>query len=150
MLIPKSALNYGNHFILDLKKCNKNKLFFKNISFQFLKEIITTNKATLLNEVLHIFPNDAYTILFLLGESHVSFHSFPEDNYLAIDIYTCGGNVVTANIVTEFILYFESLDPQFKHIIRNNPLHLTPIMYNLGDYYKVVDKENYEVINLLH
>ena len=149
MLIPKASLNYGNHFILDLTNCNQDKLYFKNLGYNYIREIITSNKATLLNETRHIFPNDAYTVLFLLGESHVSLHSFPEDKYIAIDIYTCGGNVITSNIVTEFILYFESTTPKVNHVIRNNPLDIEPVEYRIGDFFKHHDDEHYEVVNLL-
>ena len=29
------------------------------------------------------------TILYMLSESHISIHTFPEKRYLAFDIYTC-------------------------------------------------------------
>jgi S-adenosylmethionine decarboxylase len=30
------------------------------------------------------------TGFFLLAQSHAAFHSYPEHNYLALDVYTCG------------------------------------------------------------
>ncbi|MDD9900657.1 MAG: adenosylmethionine decarboxylase [Alphaproteobacteria bacterium] len=47
--------------------------------------------ATLLNLYVHRFPgNGGVTALAALAESHMSFHSWPEFGYAAIDIYTCG------------------------------------------------------------
>jgi len=33
--------------------------------------------------------SNGFTILFLLEESHLSLHTFPERNYAAFDLYTC-------------------------------------------------------------
>lgn len=36
------------------------------------------------------FDPHGVTILFMLSESHMSLHSYPESNYCSMDIYTCG------------------------------------------------------------
>ena len=33
---------------------------------------------------------EGVTGLFLLSESHLSYHTFPENNYISLDLYTCG------------------------------------------------------------
>lgn len=38
----------------------------------------------------HKFNPHGLTGILLLAESHISFHSWPEINFLAIDIFTCG------------------------------------------------------------
>lgn len=37
----------------------------------------------------HTFPNIGSTFLFILQESHASLHSYPEHNYIAVDIFVC-------------------------------------------------------------
>lgn len=37
----------------------------------------------------HAFHPIGVTVLYLLSESHISVHTFPERSYVAIDIYTC-------------------------------------------------------------
>ncbi len=38
----------------------------------------------------HKFNPHGMTGVLLLAESHISFHSWPEHNYIALDIFTCG------------------------------------------------------------
>jgi S-adenosylmethionine decarboxylase len=40
----------------------------------------------------HKFNPHGLTGFLLLAESHIAFHSWPEFNYLAIDIFSCGKN----------------------------------------------------------
>jgi S-adenosylmethionine decarboxylase len=37
-----------------------------------------------------IFPNGAITLVFILAESHLSIHTWPEENLIAIDLFSCG------------------------------------------------------------
>lgn len=39
---------------------------------------------------IHKFSPQGITGVLLLAESHIALHSWPEINYLAIDIFTCG------------------------------------------------------------
>jgi S-adenosylmethionine decarboxylase len=36
------------------------------------------------------FPNGAITLILILAESHLSIHTWPEDNLIAIDLFSCG------------------------------------------------------------
>jgi len=44
-----------------------------------------------LKVAIHKFNPQGITGVVLLAESHIALHSWPEFNYLAIDIFTCGG-----------------------------------------------------------
>jgi S-adenosylmethionine decarboxylase len=47
--------------------------------------------VTILDHVRHKFSGEGgVTGLFLLSESHASYHSYPEFGYIAVDIFTCG------------------------------------------------------------
>lgn len=46
--------------------------------------------ATVLGVEVRQFEKEGITGVAILKESHVSIHSWPEKNYLAIDIFTCG------------------------------------------------------------
>lgn len=45
---------------------------------------------TPLNFAFHKFQPQGITGVLLLAESHIAVHSWPELNYLAVDIFTCG------------------------------------------------------------
>lgn len=128
-------MDYGNHIILDLYECNETKLYFStNNILQYLEYIIKSNNGNVISYNYHRFPNDAYTICFLLAESHLSIHTFPENKYVSVDVYTCGMNVLTFNIATNIIQYFESNKPDVCHIIRNNFNNHIELKYNVNDY----------------
>src|SRR5690349_943570 len=37
-----------------------------------------------------VFPNKAITLVLILAESHLSIHTWPEENLVAIDLFSCG------------------------------------------------------------
>ena len=49
-----------------------------------------------------IFPNGAITLVLILAESHLSIHTWPEENLIAVDLFSCGaidGPVVIRELV---------------------------------------------------
>lgn len=45
---------------------------------------------TPLKAAIYKFPVQGITGVMLLAESHIAIHTWPEDNYIAVDIFTCG------------------------------------------------------------
>ncbi len=48
-----------------------------------------------------LFPNAAVTLVLILAESHLSLHTWPEEELIAIDLFSCGaidGDVVLAEL----------------------------------------------------
>jgi S-adenosylmethionine decarboxylase len=43
-----------------------------------------------LKECHVVFPNKAITLVLILAESHLSIHTWPEENLVAIDLFSCG------------------------------------------------------------
>jgi S-adenosylmethionine decarboxylase proenzyme len=80
----------GKHMICDFKGI-KNLELLNNLSElkDMLKEICKNNDFNILNEVEHQFFPIGCSVLFLLSESHLSIHTFPEKNHISFDIYTC-------------------------------------------------------------
>jgi len=49
-----------------------------------------------------IFPNGAITLVLVLAESHLCVHTWPEENMVAIDLFSCGaidGQLVIEHLV---------------------------------------------------
>jgi S-adenosylmethionine decarboxylase proenzyme len=80
----------GKHMICDFKGIQNTELL-NNLSElnNMLKDICKKYDFQILNEVQHIFEPIGCSILFLLSESHLSIHTFPEKNHMSFDIYTC-------------------------------------------------------------
>jgi S-adenosylmethionine decarboxylase len=54
-----------------------------------------------------VFPNGAITVVLILAESHLSIHTWPEENMVAIDLFSCGaidGPLVVDRLVRELRL----------------------------------------------
>jgi S-adenosylmethionine decarboxylase len=52
---------------------------------------VTAGNGHVLNTSHVIFPNGAITLVLILAESHLSVHTWPEENLIAIDLFSCGG-----------------------------------------------------------
>lgn len=82
----------------------------------FVLQTLHENGMTVIDHVLHDFktPAGAFTSIYLLAESHLSFHSFPENSYIAVDCFTCGkGN--TKKIIESIIAFLKpSKNDQIK------------------------------------
>lgn len=80
----------------DMYKCQLEEDLFDSESFY--KESIYASaseaKATILGYTSHKFKPHGVTSLLLLAESHISIHSWYEERYLSIDIYTCGDSAL--------------------------------------------------------
>lgn len=81
---------FGKHYLASFLDCENDKL----IDIEQLKKQmilgIERSGATIISETDKIFPNNGYTSLFLLSESHCSIHTYPENNALFTDLFTCG------------------------------------------------------------
>ena len=59
-------------------------------------------------ETSHVlFPNDALTLVLILAESHLSIHTWPEEDLIAIDLFSCGaidGRAVLDGLIGALVL----------------------------------------------
>ena len=80
----------GKHMICDFKGIQNSKLLNSCSDLKkMLKNICLEYDFQILQEVEHQFEPQGCSILFLLSESHLSIHTFPEKNHMSFDIYTC-------------------------------------------------------------
>ena len=85
-----SCVSSGKHMICDLKNIrNLSELNSLETLRNVLDTICKTHDFHVLAKTEHVFEPHGHTLLYLLSESHISIHTFPEKQYAAIDIYTC-------------------------------------------------------------
>jgi S-adenosylmethionine decarboxylase len=85
----------GVHLIIDLYQARQ----LNDIQYieRVLRDCVEISGATLLHIHLHHFePNGGVSGAALLAESHISFHSWPEHGYAAVDVFMCGKTNPTA------------------------------------------------------
>jgi len=93
---------HGQHLIVDIYQAeNINDI---NVIKNAIHEMIHELNATLLSENYHYFEPHGVTGVACLAESHISCHTWPEDNYAAFDVFVCGevSPEVTLNIFKKY------------------------------------------------
>ena len=84
----------GKHCILELYDCNPTKLNDETFLRNTITKAAKRAGATLLNLITHRFEPQGVTGLALLAESHISIHTWPENGYAAVDVFTCGDHTM--------------------------------------------------------
>lgn len=84
------SVSTGKHMICDLTNI-RNSLHLESMDkmHELLEDICQQYDFTVLTRSAHQFDPQGITVLYMLSESHISIHTFPEKRYLAFDIYTC-------------------------------------------------------------
>jgi len=78
----------GEHITLDIIGTEKeyDSSFFENL----VNKIADKANVTILKISKYKFEPQGFTLVALLAESHMSFHTFPEYNIISFDFFTCG------------------------------------------------------------
>lgn len=84
------ALPESKHLILEAMNCSVEKLNDHNYLEKLLKKSATAGGMHVLGTISHQFKPQGASSLLLLAESHLSIHTWPEHNYAALDLFTCG------------------------------------------------------------
>jgi S-adenosylmethionine decarboxylase len=64
-----------------------------------------------------IFPNGAVTLVLILAESHLAIHTWPEDDLVAVDLFTCG-SIDTDRVVAELVTGLRLRDTRIQRVER--------------------------------
>ena len=111
----------GKHCILELYGCDQRKLDDE----AFLRTTITTAAkragATLLNLITHRFEPQGVTGLALLAESHISIHTWPENGYAAVDVFTCGDHTMPEQACAVLCSEFRAKRHALRSFLRETP-----------------------------
>lgn len=105
----------GTHILCDTWGVDFNILNNFDWLREKMKESIEVSGATILSVQGEKFDPQGVTLLFLLSESHMSIHTYPEKHFASIDIYTCGESV---NPQTAIEYFLEELNPEVAFIKR--------------------------------
>ena len=114
----------GNHLLLELYGCNREKLNDELYLRCQLSSAAKLAKASVLHIVSNKFEPFGVTAIALLAESHLSIHTWPESQYSAIDIFTCGRNM-KPKLASQFLI--ESLEASnhlLKTVVRDYPSYI--------------------------
>ena len=127
----------GEHIALDMIGTKKvySPSFFEKIVYKIAKKA----KVTVLEISRHKFEPQGFTLVALLAESHMSFHTFPEKNIISFDFFTCGkvSPVVALDIIKKEI--------EHKRIVKKEFNRDTVALYD--DIYNTPGLKKFYVVN---
>ena len=127
----------GEHITLDIigSKKEYSPSFFEKLIYKIAKKA----KVTVLEISRHKFEPQGFTIVALLAESHISFHTFPEKEIISFDFFTCAkiSPVVALNIIKKEI--------EHKRIVKKEFNRDTVALYD--DIYNSPGLKKYYVVN---
>ena len=127
----------GEHITLDIigTKREYSPSFFEKLLYKIAKKA----KVTVLEISSHKFEPQGFTLVALLAESHMSFHTFPEKNIISFDFFTCAkvSPVVALNIIKKEI--------EHKRIVKKEFNRDNVILYD--DIYNSPGLKKYYVVN---
>jgi S-adenosylmethionine decarboxylase len=94
----------GLHIIANLSAIPLTDKLIEFAEFKkFINEQITAFNLSKVGEVYHNFPGGGFTAVVCLTESHLSIHTWPEQNYLTFDIFL--SNYLKDNRATTNAIY---------------------------------------------
>ena len=104
-------LRKGIHILADFYGCKGGSYHMRSQEAleSFCEKEVKKQGLTQLGKLFYQFPNAGVTGMILLAESHISIHTWPEKDYLTLDIFVC--NVTQDNTEKARRLYqsFEEL-----------------------------------------
>ena len=81
----------GRHLIAEYYECRRASLDEVTTVREAMLDAANAIGATVLGENFHQFDPHGVSGTVVIAESHLSVHTWPENGYVAVDIYTCGG-----------------------------------------------------------
>jgi spermidine synthase len=104
----------GEHITLDIIGTTQEykPAFFEKIVYKIAKKA----KVAILEISKHKFEPQGFTLIALLAESHMSFHTFPENNIISFDFFTCGkvSPAVAVDIIKKEIKHKRIVKKEFN------------------------------------
>ena len=110
----------SKHILLELYKCDYEKLNDESFLRCTLNRAAKLANATVLNLISNKFEPQGVTAIALLSESHISIHTWPESNYSAVDIFTCGKNMMP-ELASQYLIESLNSEEYSLRVIDRNP-----------------------------
>ena len=116
----KKSSHQSKHFLLELYRCDYEKLNDESFLRCTLNRAAKLAKATVSNLISNKFEPQGVTAIALLAESHISIHTWPESNYSAVDIFTCGQNMMPEQ-ASQYLIKSLMAEEHSLRVIERNP-----------------------------
>src|SRR3989338_5959447 len=129
---------FGQHLTIDASQCDRKKLLDHSLVYDILDQLpkkLGMTKMILPHVVKWLDPGatiPGISGFVMIAESHVSMHTFPEKDYVFIDVFSCKGFDVDSAVkllVSAFGAkkYIKNVVARGADFPRSHPEHMYPI-----------------------
>jgi S-adenosylmethionine decarboxylase len=98
----------GRQLTIEYYECGQKVLLDKNRVKKALLKAAEDSGATIISSSFHQFEPQGISGVVVIAESHFTVHAWPEHDYAAVDIFTCGDNLDLETAVNSMKGSFES------------------------------------------
>ena len=84
----------GQHLLVDIKEVNSNFLNSEYQLAQAMVDVVAEADLTLLSYHCHSLVPTGVSCVGVLLESHISFHTWPTEGVITLDLFTCGSGAL--------------------------------------------------------
>lgn len=98
----------GRQILVEFYDCKETKINDVEYIESSLINATKASNATIISHNFHKFSPYGVSGVVVIAESHVAIHTWPEYNYAAVDIFTCGDTIDPWVIQEHLKEYFES------------------------------------------
>lgn len=91
--LDPSVFALGRQLTLEYYECAFGVLLDKGGVETILLKAARESGATIISSSFHRFDPQGVSGVVIIAESHFTVHAWPEHNYAAVDIFTCGDNI---------------------------------------------------------
>jgi len=146
----------GEHITIDI--IGTTEKYDPSIFENVINKIAKAADVTVLKISKYKFEPQGFTILALLAESHMSFHTFPEKNVISFDFFTCGkvSPSIAVNIIKKEFKHKRIIKKEFNrdtkdlyHDIYSSPgLQKSYVVNNVLEDFKSKIGQHIEILDL--
>ena len=108
----------GTHLLIELKDCNPEILKDLEKVRNALVSAAKKAKATIIDSSFREFQPFGLSGILVIAESHFTIHTWPEYQYAAVDIFTCGDLIKSEVAASHLIKCFECQNPSIVEMKR--------------------------------
>ncbi|HET6527711.1 MAG TPA: adenosylmethionine decarboxylase [Balneolaceae bacterium] len=83
----------GRQILVEFYDCDADKINDVDFIESSILAATRASGATIISHDFHKFSPHGVSGVVVIAESHVAIHSWPEYNYAAVDIFTCGETI---------------------------------------------------------
>ena len=121
----------GRQLLVEFYDCDTYILNDKEKVRSALRQAAVEAGATIVTDVFHEFNPHGISGVVVIAESHLAIHTWPEFDFAAVDLFTCGDDVVPSLAMTHLQKALKadrlSVLELKRGILDRNDLHHKPV-----------------------